>query len=63
MSTLKVKNATAVCNYFDRNMEDSGIFVQFIDFDKIEISLSEDYDGTISDAENTILDLIFRAKL
>jgi len=63
MKTIKVPNAEKVCDYFERNRADGEIFLQFIDFDKIEISISDDYDGDIEDAEDTVMNVIFSARL
>ena len=60
---IDVNNANNIINYWERNETDSGIYLQFIDFDKIEVSISDDYDGTIEDAVERVESVIYNAKL
>ena len=60
---IKVNNANNIIDYWERNEEDSDIYLQFIDFDKIEVSIGEDYDGSIEDAIERVENVIYSAKL
>jgi hypothetical protein len=61
---INVDNANNVVDYWERNQDDSNILVEFIDFDKVEVSIDEDnYDGTIEDAIESVKDTIFNARL
>jgi hypothetical protein len=60
---IKVNNANNIIDYWERNEEDSDIYLQFIDFDKIEVSIGEEYDGSIEDAIERVENVIYSAKL
>ena len=60
---IKVNNANNIINYWERWEEDSDIYLQFIDFDKIEVSIGEDYDGSIEDAIERVENVIYNAHL
>ena len=60
---IKVNNANNIINYWERWEDDSDIYLQFIDFDKIEVSIGEDYDGSIEDAIERVENVIYNAHL
>ena len=60
---IKVNNANNIINYWERWEDDSDIYLQFIDFDKIEVSIGEDYDGSIEDAIERVKNVIYNAHL
>jgi hypothetical protein len=60
---IDVNNANNIINYWERNETDSEIYLQFIYFDKIEVSIGDDYDGTIEDAVERVGSVIYNAKL
>ena len=65
---IKVNNATNILNYWEQCYwegweDDSDIYLQFIDFDKIEVSIGEDYDGSIEDAIERVENVIYNAHL
>jgi hypothetical protein len=47
---ITIPNAQGIVSYWERNKEDSDIGVSFVDFDKVEISLYDGYDGSMEDA-------------
>lgn len=60
---IEVNNANNVIDYWERNEEDSNIYLQFIDFDKIEVSIDDNYDGGIDDAIEKVENIIYNAGL
>jgi len=60
---IEVNNANNIVDYWERNENDSEIYLEFIDFDKIEVSISDDYDGTIEDAVERVESVIHNASL
>lgn len=60
---IKVNNANNIIDYWERNMYDSNIYLELIDFDEVEISLDDMYDGDINDAIETIESIQFSARL
>ena len=61
--TIEVRKAFAVCEYWERNQDESNIHVQFIHFDKVEVNILDGYEGTIDDAVETVQSVIFNAHL
>ena len=60
---IKVNNANNIIDYWERNEDDSDIYLQFIDFDKIEVSIGGDYGGSIEDAIERVKNVIYNAHL
>ena len=60
---IKVNNANNIIDYWERNKDDSDIYLQFIDFDKIEVSIGGDYGGSIEDAIERVKNVIYNAHL
>lgn len=65
MSTKEIITTSAAnaVNYWERNKSDSGIFVEFKDFDKIEVSISEGFDGGIDEAVESVKTTLFNAHI
>ena len=62
-SIITVNNAANIVDYWERNRDDSGVFLQFIDFDKVEVFLEDGSEGTIEDAIHDVKAVIYNANL
>lgn len=60
---IKVTNANSIIDYWERNENDSNIYLQFIDFDEIEVTINDEYDGNIDDAIERVENVIYSARL
>ena len=60
---IEVNNANNLVSFWERNKDDSGITLQFIDSNKVEIYLLDEYEDTIEDAEELVKYVEFAARL
>lgn len=58
-----VQNAIGVVSYWENNREESEIMVGFKDFDKIEVSITDEYIGSIEDAFEEVINVAFIAHI
>jgi len=62
---IKVNNnAFAIVEFWEKHRQDSNIFIELRDFDKVEISIDEDnFKGSMEDASEIVKETLFNARL
>jgi len=60
---IEIQSAYNIVKYWESNKSDSNVYIQFMDFDKIEVFIDEEFEGDIEDAIDYIKNVVYNARI
>jgi len=60
---IEMQSAYYITKYWEDKKSDSNVYVQFVDFDKIEVFIDEEYEGDIEDAIAFVKNVAYNARI